>query len=92
MAVANLRLLRESVRRLPWSVCDAQQLERQLYSLADDTAKDRLAGMANRQTAGAAERPKLMDYNTVQRKAYQHAKTTGHRVSVELGYAVTYFG
>lgn len=33
-----------------------------------------------------------MDYNTVQRKACQHAKTTGHRVSVELGYALTYFG
>lgn len=33
-----------------------------------------------------------MDYNTVQRKAYQHARTTGHRVSVELGYAVTYYG
>lgn len=33
-----------------------------------------------------------MDYNTVQRKALEHAQSTGHNVSVELGYAVTYFG
>lgn len=32
------------------------------------------------------------DYLTVQARAAQHARSTGHRVSAELGYSVTYFG
>jgi hypothetical protein len=32
------------------------------------------------------------DYLTVQKKAAEHARKTGHKVSADLGYVVTYGG
>jgi hypothetical protein len=32
------------------------------------------------------------DYLTVQRRAAQHARTTGHKVTADLGYIVEYDG
>lgn len=32
------------------------------------------------------------DYLTVQRRAAQHARTTGHKVTADLGYIVEYGG